>query len=162
MSISLRRALTLGTLALLPALSYAGAGLFDPLCSPADCGPTDVRGTVVFQPADNLIKVGQSIPFVETVYGGIGECLWIEVMEQSADLEAVLVGPDGTVWRNDDRDSPTNTMPFIKAVPSASGWYTLIISNYNAAGPTADFHFQMRRYPVSDAQCAAPSDPVNL
>ena len=46
---------------------------------------------------------GNSQPFTLQVFSTGNECVRLDVLTQGTDLEIALVGPDGTLWRNDDR-----------------------------------------------------------
>lgn len=110
---------------------------------------------------------GRAIPFeVEILSSGGGRCLRIEVVGQptATDLEAVLIAPDGTVWRNDDAGAAStascNLCPLIKAVTQVAGWYTLQISPFNgSAGAPGRFFLAYGLYSPGDVSCSGATTP---
>jgi hypothetical protein len=141
----------------------AGPQIFDygpDSCTGTNCNSVAFNGTYHFGPFDN------ANPFILQVFSAVfsagGECVRLDVTAAGTDLEMVLVSPNGTVWRNDDRPGSLN--PLIKAITSSGtrGWYTLQVSRYNGEGPYADFTLQYGRYTSSNPNCSSPTAPTLL
>ncbi|MBY6240268.1 hypothetical protein [Methylosinus sp. Sm6] len=107
----------------------------------------------------------QADPWVAQVYASPSECLRIDVYSQDTDLEAVLVSPSGTVWRNDDRNGSSDRRPLLKVVTTVAtgiGWHVLQISRFDGKGPGANFKFYYGRYPAGNPNCASPTSPSSV
>lgn len=130
-------------------------------CTSDRCRSVDVRGTYAHYRDDNRTN---SVPASYHVYTSGGECLRIEVVSQDSDLdlEATLVCPDGTVWRDDD--DAGDLRPLIKALtPSNAGFCTVLFSSFDGNGPEGDrnFRFKYGRYPEDNPNCTDPSVTLN-
>src|SRR5262245_21597368 len=95
-------------LAIGPALTLWATPIFDPLmqnCNVPNCGSVRIDGIVSVDLGSN------PIPWNMELFAFAGACLRVHVVAQTEDWEAVLVAPDGTVWRDDD--SGGNFQPLI-------------------------------------------------
>ena len=118
---------------LAPNNAWAGSSLiYDSTTS--DCTTTNCNA-VVLNGVLNRNNFNQAEPFSIPLYSNGNECMRIDVTRQMQDLEAVLVSPSGTVWRDDDGSGNQRTL--IKANTDVAGWYTLQISYYNGQSPIA-------------------------
>lgn len=103
-------------------------------------------------------------PYVTQIYSAGGECVRIDVTASVVDLEAVLVAPNGLIWRNDDRQAgKVDLKPLIKAITPTGqrGLYTLILSHFDGAGSSANFTLAYGRYVAANPNCLAPT-PATL
>jgi hypothetical protein len=123
-------------------------------CAQENCGAVTIGGSVLRHDSNIL-------PWVAQIVAREGECLRIEVTRQgNADLEAVLIAPNGAVFRNDNI-SAENTLPRIKVDPAPrTGWYTLQLSQENGAPVIADFTLVFGRYNGNNMNCKPPTLPV--
>jgi hypothetical protein len=149
----------LGLSLVLVAGLLAGGGpavatnLFDPKpledCHGVNCGSRTIGGTV-------LRSSSFPMPWVGQIGANQGECLRIDIIEQDVDLEAVLIGPNGRVWINNDRTA-VDQRPLIRVngVPQ-SGWYTLQLSHEAGLPVNADFTLAFGRYPLNEAANCQP------
>jgi len=121
-----------GGLIFLANTASAGSVIWTPpsSCSMLNCDATILHANIT----SSLSNPGGSIePFVLQLHSSPQFCLRLDVIKQEtaaggpADLEMVLVGPDETVWRNNDR-GPGDTRPLIVVPRGAQGWYTVHIS----------------------------------
>lgn len=145
---------TIMVLALSTGPALAGPKIFDSgpsTCGTVNCGASLLSGTYTHDQNSN------ADPFVMQVFTAGGECLRIDVLSEGTDLEAVLVGPDGRVWRVDDR--PGSLLPLIKAITTAGvrGWCTLQLSHFAGSGVNADFTVAIGRYNAANINCASPT-----
>ena len=90
------------------------------------------------------------------IYAVEGECLRLDVSNQTRDLAMALTGPSvirgGAVA--DDRNPPTDRSPVIVYnLLEATGWYTVIVSQRDPANVTARFTLEYGRYPGGNANC---------
>jgi hypothetical protein len=130
--------------------AVAGPQIWAPLqtCTTANCGARVINGSYQQDSLNN------ANPFVIQVFAYANECLRIDVTSQAADLEAVLVSPNGIVYRNDDRTPGIDFRPLLKVTPTpVRGWYTLQISKFNGGQPFADFIFSYGRYNSTNPNC---------
>jgi hypothetical protein len=126
-----------------------------------DCTPTNCLA-VVFTSISEKNAFGDSVPFIIQVFAEPNECLRIDVFNESADQEIVLVSPSGAVWRNDDRASGDNR-PLITAATDVKGYYTVQINQFtgNQAINTGQiFSFAYGRYVLGNpGNCFNPAGP---
>jgi hypothetical protein len=104
------------------------------------------------------------MPWVMEIFANPGTCLRLEVTnEGSNDLEAVLIAPNGNVYRNDDSGvSSCPNCPLIKVDPtpgSTRGWYTLQISQYAGNAVNGNFTLLYGLYPTGNPACSSPTSP---
>ncbi|MFA5354344.1 MAG: hypothetical protein WC291_08945 [Thermodesulfovibrionales bacterium] len=116
-------------------------------CTANNCSSIRLPGTVMsFSPSAGN--------WVANVFAAPNECLRLDVTLEGADLEMVVIAPNGTVYRNDDRTA-TDNRPLVK-IPSApnDGWYTVHIAQFNGAPVNADFILLYGRYRAGNPNCA--------
>jgi hypothetical protein len=100
-------------------------------CTTLNCNATLLRANIT----SSLSNPGGSVePFIIQVHNSPEYCLRLDVIGETtaggapADLEMVLVSPDGSVWRNHNR-SITDKRPLIVVPrPPSQGFYTVHIS----------------------------------
>jgi hypothetical protein len=119
-------------------------------CGTPNCGARVIGGTV-------LLSSSFAVPWVAEIAvertPNNDVCLRIDVTAQGTDLEAVLIAPDGRVFRNDNR-APGDLKPLIKVdAPPRSGWYTLQLSQAGGLPVNADFTLAFGRYKKPNANC---------
>jgi hypothetical protein len=98
-----------------------------------------------------------SEPFIIQVYARAGECLRLDVSEQTADLVMAVLAPSvnfGAVV--DDRDvGDFRPLVFVDPVPQ-TGWYTVAISYFDYDTVVARFELEYGRYPTGNENCVPP------
>lgn len=153
---------TLATLSL--CLSVAGSAWAGPniysvpnACNWLNCGATILNANVL---TSSSIPGGGVDPFIIQVQGGQSACTRLDVTAQNADMEIVVVAPNGTVWRNDDR--PGSLRPLVVFPSSLAGWYTVQISLWNgvtgAPGVSYNATLAYGRYTgFANVNCANPT-----
>ena len=158
-------ALGLGA-ALLAGPAVAGSELFDPLstCTTTNCQSQLVIGNVF---SSNLLDSTGHKPWVAQIFkGGGNECLRIEGITQTTDVEAVLTCPGGRTWLNDDDLAADELEPLIiarLATPAAStpaGWCTLTIHHFRGDNVEGQFTLRFGRYPLGNQNCAPATLPL--
>lgn len=132
-------------LLLSPHLASAGSLIWSPpsACTTLNCGATVLHANIT----SSLSNPGGSVePFVIQVHSSPQYCLRLDVISQTtaagaaADMELVVVSPDGAVWRNFNR-SLTDRRPLIVVPrPPSQGWYTVHISPARAMPPGIHFN----------------------
>lgn len=144
-----------GAIAVLPPLADAGVGTYlaKKTGTAINAGASSFTGRYEFTPP------GWAIPYVQTFFLREDDCLRIDVTKQDRDMEAVLVGPNGVAWRNDNRGGagPAASRPLIEGVASSSGWHTLIVSGAMGTEASGNFTFKAGRYAQSNPNCADAS-----
>jgi hypothetical protein len=129
--------------------AWAGSQLEDSKssCSGINCGAMTIRG--VHQ---------RDEPFVIQVLAAEGECLRLDVDEQSEDMAMLVIAPSVNYGiSSDDRDfDGGDYRPLVNAEVPWSGWYTVVVSYYALDHLTAKFTLKYGRYPAGNANCQAP------
>lgn len=120
--------LCLGTLSFVSNVVWAGSVIWTPpsSCSTLNCNATILHTNIT----SSFTNPGGSIePFIIQVHSSPQYCLRLDVTNQTAgsDLEMVLIAPDGTVWKNDNRN-PGDRRPLIIVPRGVQGWYTVQLS----------------------------------
>lgn len=146
---------TLG-LSLAAQEAWAGPQVFDfgpDTCTTLNCNSLPINGTYQREGTNN------ANPFILQIFSTGGECVRVEGLSQAVDLEATLVAPNGTVWRDDDGGN--GTLPLIKAITPTGvrGWYTLQIAHFAGTGSYSDFSLAYGRYTSNNVNCATPTVP---
>jgi hypothetical protein len=93
------------------------------------------------------------------VFAGAGECVRLDVTTQPADLELVVVAPDGTVYRNDDRPGDLRPLVQIAAAPN-NGWYTVHVASFFGGAIEGNFTMLYGRYNNGNANCVPATPPT--
>jgi hypothetical protein len=89
-------------------------------------------------------------------------CLRLDVVSEStaaggpADMEMVLVSPDGSVWRNDNRSAADKRPLIIVPRPPSQGWYTVQISLARGIAVPPGSHFNAD---LSYGRYTSPENP---
>ena len=136
----------------------AATNMFDPRplrnCTTVNCGSSIISGTVL-QSSDF------PLPWVAQIGAGDGECLRIDVTEQGANLEAVLISPSGQVWRNSSGVAGgQGPVLRINDIPQ-NGWFTLQLSHQDGLPVNADFTLAFGRYLTNtNVNCLPTVQPV--
>jgi hypothetical protein len=99
-----------------------------------------------------------AMPWTAEVYAGAGVCLRIAVTAQATDLEAVVVAPNGTVYRDDDGGPGTFPLVAINGTPN-NGWYTVSLNNFAGNAVSANFTATLQRLPLNGAGCLPATTP---
>lgn len=127
--------------------------MMEPLntCTITNCSSRPVDGSVTqFGPTAQ--------PWVGEFFAGAGECLRLDVLSQGADLEMVVVAPNGTVFRNDDKGVGCVLCSLVKVGSTPNnGWYTVRLSHFAGTAVGANFSMQYGRYNSGNPNCASPT-----
>jgi len=99
------------------------------------------------------------VPWVAEIAAVEGECLRIDLTVQAVDLEAVLIAPNGAVYRNNNR-LVGDLRPLIKVnTVLATGWHTLQISQADGLPVNTDFTLFYGRYTAANVNCVPGTSP---
>jgi len=99
-----------------------------------------------------------AMPWTAEVWSPPGVCLRIAVLAQATDLEATVVAPNGTVFRDDDGGGANRPLVKINNTPN-NGWYTVSINHWAGAAVSANFTLSLERVPVNSASCLPGTPP---
>ena len=118
-----------------------------------NCASSSISGTV-------LLSQSFPLPWVAQIAAREGECLRIDVTEQGANLEAVLISPSGGFWRNSNGVAGGQG-PVLKInyIPQ-NGWFTLQLSHQDGLPVNADFALAFGRYLTNSDNCLPATQPV--
>jgi hypothetical protein len=148
--------------ALLPILLWtphapsAALELFDGTgtCVTANCQSMLVNGTI-------FDWQGTAFPWVAQTYADRNQCLRVQVIVQGGDLKATVVGPNGTVWRNNNIGiGSCPTCPLVKLRAPKSGWYTISLAHVLGDPLQTDFTMRIGRYNTGNPNCSNPTPPL--
>jgi len=128
-------------------VAWAGAQLESTLssCSTINCSGMTIRG--VHQARE---------PFVTQIYALRGECMRLEISEQSADTALLVLSPSVLFGQgSDDRDGADDRPLLLLDALPWTGWYTVVVSNERTGNATVRFELEYGRYPGGNANCQA-------
>jgi hypothetical protein len=103
--------------------------------------------------------------FTINAFGNVGECLRFDLISPAhpaPDMELVVIAPNGTVYRNDDRNGALDRRPLVKigAAPN-NGWYTVHIAEFSGAATETNFVMLHGRYNAGNPNCATATAPAS-
>lgn len=163
--LGLTSSIVLGVAASLATLGQVEAGtrVFDPTipaCNTVNCSSETINGTQGALGGGGSVPLS-ALPWTLEIFAHQSHCLRVQVTAQDTDLEAVLVAPNGTVFRNDDSGITGCTLcPLVKVGNTPNqGWYTLQISRFNGDGTFANFTVRYGLYRAGNANCTTPTTP---
>src|SRR5262245_43101271 len=112
-------------------------------CTVSNCAGMTIRGVVQ-----------GNEPFVVQVYAREGECLRLDVSEQTEDLSMHFFGPFFQSAASSGDDRPGDTRPFLAygGLPH-TGWYTVIVQLRDPANVDARFKLEYGRYNNGNVNC---------
>lgn len=123
-------------------------------CTGADCSSLQIGGTVT-NPSNN------NHPWVVNAFAAAGECVRLRVLSQASDLEMTVIGPDGSMFRNDDGGlAPCTLCSLVKFVAPSRGWYTVQVSHFGGTPTYSDLQLAYGRYNGGNPNCASPTPPA--
>jgi hypothetical protein len=115
-------------------------------CATLNCGSLVLPGTVLSIPPSASTWVGK-------LFAAANECVRLDVDRQNADLRMVVVAPNGTIYRNDDRTA-TDFRPLVQINPTPNnGWYTVQLAKFNGQAVSANFTLFYGRYNAGNPNC---------
>ena len=142
------------TLVLVVAVAIAGAAFAGSQiesrlsnCSAINCAGETIR--VTHQAAE---------PFVSQLFARVGECLRVDVTQQSADTGLMLLSPlvPLAVASDDRSDADTRPLLMLDELPW-TGWYTLVVGFEGTGNSVVRAKVDYGRYPGGNANCAPPT-----
>jgi hypothetical protein len=77
-------------------------------------------------------------------------------------MELVVIAPNGSVYRNDDRNGALDRRPLVKigGAPN-NGWYTVHVSQWAGAATETNIVLLYGRYNAGNPNCAGPTAPAS-
>lgn len=152
--------MTLGVVLMGPAVASA-QNIFDDSvssCTGTNCSSLRIPGTVfAFGPS-----AGQ---FVINVFAAPGQCVRLDLTSPAhptPDMEMVVVAPNGTVFRNDDRNGALDRRPLVKIASAPNnGWYTVRVGQFNGVATETNIVLLYGLYPAGNPNCATPTAPLS-
>ena len=142
-------------------LASAGSVIWSPpsACTTLNCGATVLHANIT----SSLSNPGGSVePFVIQVHSSPQFCLRLDVINQTtaagtaADMEMVVVSPDGGVWRNFNRSATDRRPLIVVPKPPSQGWYTVHISPARGVAMPPGIHFNAD---LAYGRYTSPSNP---
>jgi hypothetical protein len=144
-----RASLGIITTVLTASAAWAGSQIESRVssCDTTNCSGETIRGT--HQAAE---------PFVTQIFARAGECLRLDVTEQSADVALLVAAPAvPSIVRNADRGAgDTRPLVMIDEI-EWTGWYTVIVGFEDVGNTVVRFRLDYGRYPGGNNNCAAPA-----
>jgi hypothetical protein len=114
-------------------------------CTTINCGGMSIRG--IHQRAE---------PFIAQVFAAAGECLRLDIDEQTEDMALLLISPSvNFAGLNDDRDFDGGDFrPLFGLDPVPfTGWYTVVVSYFDLDNRVARFNLRYARYRGGNPNC---------
>lgn len=151
-----------GLMLLAPAMLRAGSDIFDDsvsTCTGTNCSSLRIPGTVMAWGTTGAAN------FTINAYASSGQCVRFDLISPasspSADLELVVIAPNGDVYRNDDRNGTTDRRPLVKIASAPNtGWYTVHIGQYGGSPLNTNFVMLYGLYNGGNPNCATGTTPL--
>jgi hypothetical protein len=153
---------TLGAVVLMLGASPAsGQSIFDDsssTCTAANCSSLRIPATVfAFGPSAGTFTID--------AFATPGQCVRFDLVSPphpAPDMELVVVAPNGSVYRNDDRNGAFDRRPLVKigSAPN-NGWYTVHVSQFAGTATETNIVLLYGRYNGGNPNCALPTAPVS-
>lgn len=89
-----------------------------------------------------------------------GACARFHVTNASADLEMVVVAPNGTFFRNDDGGGGVNPLVVIGDTSTQRGIYTMVLQHFAGTSIAGGYVLKASQYAAGNVNCAAPTTPA--
>jgi hypothetical protein len=135
----------IGGLAVASGAAWAGSQIESRIssCTTINCAGETIRGT--HQAAE---------PFVSQIFARAGECLRLDVTQETADTALRVVGPTVNFTAGNNNREAGDTRPLLRLddLPS-TGWYTVLVSLQGAGNTVARFRLDYGRYPGGNPNC---------
>ncbi len=147
-----RKGLFVAAAVLAAGPAHAGGEIFDTTsssCTTTNCSSVIVGATIKSFPP----SAGK---WIAEVFASAGQCLRIDVISEFADLETVVVAPNGAVFRDDDGGVGVQPLVKIASTPN-NGWYTVSIGRFAGQAETGNFTLAYGRYSAGNPNCAGPT-----
>ena len=156
-----KHALVAVAVALLSAPGLASAqSIFDDsvsTCTTDNCSSLRIPGSV-------FAIGGSAGVFTIDAFAAPGECVRFDLAapsHPSPDMELVVVAPNGTVFRNDDRSGVADRRPLVKIASAPNnGWYTVHVAQFAGAATETNILLLYGRYPRGNANCGGATGPT--
>jgi len=155
-------AIVLTTLLLMSAVGSATELRDDTFstCTTINCSSLRFPGTLFNSGGGTFANT-----WIANFAGGVGQCLRFDVTVPSAavavgnlDLELVVVAPNGTVFRNDDRSPGVDRRPLVEIDPAPNnGWYTVHIAQFSGTPVNLNFVLLHGVYNSGNPNCSSPT-----
>jgi hypothetical protein len=112
----------------------------------------------------HVFAIGASAgAFTIDAFAAPGECVRFDLVapfHPAPDMELVVVAPNGTVFRNDDRNGVTDRRPLIKIASAPnSGWYTVHVAQFAGTATETNILLLYGRYPSGNVNCGGATGP---
>ena len=152
--------MTLGVVLVGPTVASA-QNIFDDTsstCATANCSSLRIPGTV--------FAFGSSAgQFVISVFASPGQCVRLDLISPphpAPDMELVVIAPNGSVFRNDDRNGALDRRPLVKigSAPN-NGWYTVRVGQFDGVATETNIVLLYGRYSAGNPNCAVPTLPLS-
>lgn len=153
-------AIVLTTLLLMSAVGSATELRDDTFstCTTINCSSLRFPGTLFNSGGGTFANT-----WIANFAGGTGQCLRFDATFPSGatfdtDLEIVVVAPNGTVFRNDDRIPGVDRRPLVKIDPAPNnGWYTVHIAQFSGTPENLNFVLLHGVYNSGNPNCSSPT-----
>jgi hypothetical protein len=78
-------------------------------------------------------------------------------------MELVVIAPNGTVYRNDDRNGALDRRPLVKigSAPN-NGWYTVRVGQFAGVATETNVVLLYGRYNAGNPNCASPTPALSV
>jgi hypothetical protein len=147
-------------LILIAGVPQAFAGpIHDPTtsnCTTANCSSVVLGGTLL------SLGTGSAGQWVQEVFARAGQCVRLQVTQESLDLAMTVVAPNGAIYENDQGGGACTSCPNVKIGNAPrTGWYTVSVAHFDGAAAEGSFTLAYGTYPAGNANCSAPTPPFS-
>ncbi len=90
-----------------------------------------------------------------------GWCARFDVSAGFADLETIVVGPGGNVFRDDDGGLGNNPLVVISSANLTQGVHTVVIQHWAGTAVSGGYTLKAAQYDAANPNCAGPVTPLS-
>jgi hypothetical protein len=125
-------------------------------CTGANCSSVVLGGTLL------SLGTGSAGQWIQEVFARAGQCVRIQVTQETQDLAMTVVAPNGAIYENDQGGGACPNCPNVKIGNAPrTGWYSVNVAHFNGAAVEGSFTLAYGTYPAGNANCAGPTPPFS-
>lgn len=133
--------------------------------TPVNCTTTNCKSLRVFGAINkhtDSANVDHADPWLAQFKLDSGSCARFDVIGAKNDLEMTVIEPNGTIYRNDDKNGVSDRKPLVVITNPSNGIYTVAVYSFSGAPLSEQFSMAVKQYtPASNPNCSPATTGIN-